>query len=255
MQLSEAFKIKKQFIPFITCGFPNKNYTVEIIKLFLDEKINIIEIGIPFSDPVADGPTIQYSSFVALKNGINIDDVFDVVYQTLKYKKYYPVLMTYLNPVIIYGIEKFLKKSKDVGVEGIIFADSILETKETFYSLTNKYGICNIFLLSPTTEFNRRKLIYRYSDGFVYLLTLAGTTGARKNLPKEFYNFVKQIRKETTKPLCAGFGISSSEQVLPILEYIDGFIVGSAIIEKIKEDKKMYSLRKFLKNFVKIVNK
>ncbi len=253
MHLSEVFKIKKQFIPFITCGFPDKSSTVEIIKLFLDEGINIIEIGIPFSDAVADGPTIQYSSFIALKNRVNIDDVFDVVCQTLKYKKYYPILMTYLNPVVIYGIERFFKKSKDLGIKGIIFADSIVETKEVFYSLTNKYGICRIFLLSPTTEFNRRKLIYDNSDGFVYLLTLSGTTGARINLPKEFYKFVKKIRKETTKPLCAGFGISSSDQILPILESIDGFIVGSAIIEKIKEDKKLYSLKNFVKSFLKII--
>lgn len=252
MKLLEVFKNKKQFIPFITCGFPNKKDTIKIIKLFLDEGIEIIEIGIPFSDPVADGPTIQYSSFVALQNGVNIDDVFDVVYETLKYKKYFPVLMTYLNPVVIYGIEKFFNKAKEVGVKGIIFADSIVETKEEFYSLTNKYGICNIFLLSPTTSFERRKLIYEHTTGFIYLLTLAGTTGARKKLPTEFYNFIKQIRKETEKPLCAGFGISKPQQVLPILKYIDGFIVGSAIIEKIKEDNTYKNLRNFIKNFVKI---
>ncbi|MCX7956961.1 MAG: tryptophan synthase subunit alpha [Endomicrobia bacterium] len=250
MELKKVFEIKKQFIPFISCGFPTKLKTVEIIKLFLDEQIEVVEIGIPFSEPVADGPTIQYSSFVALKNNINMEDVFYVIEETLKYRSYFPVIMTYLNPVIIYGIEKFFKNAKDVGVKGVIFADAIVEEKEVFYSLTKKYGISNIFLLSPTTNKERRKVIYKYSDGFVYLVTLAGTTGVKKILPVNFYSFVKEVRKETSMPICAGFGISCPEQVLPILEYIDGVIVGSAIIEKIKEDEHLKSLKSFVRKFV-----
>lgn len=252
MVLRDVFKKQKQFIPFITCGFPNKKSTLDVIKLFLNEGVEIIEIGIPFSDPVADGPTIQYSSFVALQNGVSIDDAFEVVKDTLKYKKYFPVLMTYLNPVIIYGIEKFFKKASEIGISGIIFADSIVEHKDVFYSLAEKFGISSIFLLSPTTSLERRKLIYKFTTGFVYLVTLTGTTGARKKLPTYFYEFVKKIRKETEKPLCAGFGISHPRQVLPILEYVDGVIVGSAIVERIK-DGNLDNLRDFIKKFLEVL--
>lgn len=252
-QLIELFKNKKQFIPFITYGYPTKRVTTEIIKLFLDEEIKIIEIGLPFSDPVADGPTIQYSSFVALKNGVNIDDLFETIELTLNYKKYYPIIMTYLNPVVIYGIEKFVKLAKSVGVEGVIFADSVVEEKELFYPIMKKYNLRCIFLLAPTTSSDRRKLIYKYSSGFVYVITLKGTTGAREKLPTEFYKFIKRIRTETLLPLCAGFGISNPKQILPIINYIDGFVIGSAIIEKIKEDKSYKSLKKFIKKFVEII--
>jgi len=251
MKLQEAFEKNKQFIPYITCGFPKKDDTVDFVKLFLDNGIEIIELGIPFSDPVADGPTIQYSSFIALKNNTTVDDVFEIVDKTLRYKRYFPVLMTYLNPVIIYGMEKFFKNAKEVGVSGIIFADTIVESKDEFYSLTNKYGICSIFLLSPTTEEHRRKLIYKYSLGFVYVLTLTGTTGARDKLPFDFYSFIKKVRNETEKPICVGFGVSKPKQVIPILNYIDGFIVGSAIIEKIKA-KDYEGLKDLIKDFVKI---
>lgn len=252
MILQDIFKKQKQFIPFVTCGFPTKSSTLDIIKLFLDEGVEIVEIGIPFSDPVADGPTIQYSSFIALQKKINIDDVFEVVDKTLRYKKYFPVLMTYLNPVIIYGIEKFFKKASQIGISGVIFADSIVEHRDIFYSLTKNFEISSIFLLSTTTSLERRKLIYKYTTGFIYLITLTGTTGARKSLPNYFYEFVQKVRKETQKPLCAGFGISSPRQVIPILNYVDGVIVGSAIVEKIKEGN-LKSLKNFIKEFLEVL--
>lgn len=253
MKLVEKFKEKKQFIPYITCGFPNKKECVNIIKMFLDKGVEIIEIGIPFSDPVADGPTIQYSSYVALQNGINIEDVFEVVELTMEHKNYFPIIMTYLNPVVIYGMEKFFMKTKQRGVKGVIFADVIVEEKEIFYSYSKKYNIDSIFLLSPTTSLQRRRLIYKYSDGFIYILTLTGTTGARDKLPVEFYKFIKYIRKETNKPICAGFGISSPQQVLPVIKYIDGFIVGSAIVDKIRE-KKYKELEDLVDKFLTVCN-
>jgi tryptophan synthase alpha chain len=248
MNFDNVFK-KKQFIPYITCGYPTKKDTIDIVKLFLDKGVEIIELGIPFSDPVADGPTIQYSSYIALKNGTNIDDVFDVVKETIKYKFYYPVLMTYLNPPIIYGIEKFFKKARDCGVKGIIFADCIAE-EDYVFSMSRKYNIDTILLLAPTTSYERRKIIYEKTTGFVYVVTLTGTTGERTNLPEYFYKFVKKIRKETKKPLCAGFGISKVEQVLPILDYVNGFIVGSKIINIIREQKDIRQAYKKLEEFV-----
>ncbi len=258
MNFDIVFKNKKQFIPYITCGFPTKHDTIDIINFFLDKGIEIIEIGIPFSDPVADGPTIQYSSFIALKNGINIEDVFEVVEETFKYKNYYPVLMTYLNPAIIYGIEKFFKKAESCGVKGIIFADCIAEEVDDIFIISKKYHIDTILLLSPTTSYERRKLIYNKSTGFIYVVTLTGTTGERKKLPEYFYNFIKKIRKETDKPLCAGFGLSKVSQVLPVVDYVDGFIVGSKIINIIRqqESKKQIfkNLEKFVEEFVDIIS-
>lgn len=251
MNLQESFKNKKQFIPFVTCGFPKKSTTIDVIKLFLDKGVEIIEVGIPFSDPVADGPTIQYSSFVALQNEIDIEDSFEIIDKTLGYKKYLPVIMTYLNPVIIYGIEKFFRNAKKVGIKGLIFADAIVEEKDAFYNIADKNQLDCIFLLSPTTNLERRKKIYRYSKGFIYIVTVTGTTGVRKMLPEDFYKFIKKTRKETKKPLCAGFGISNPNQVLPILDYIDGFIVGSAIVEKLKQ-KDFKGLLNLVEDFVNI---
>ncbi|MCX7715872.1 MAG: tryptophan synthase subunit alpha [Endomicrobia bacterium] len=253
--MQEFFTEKKQFIPFITCGFPSKKGTVEVIEIFLEESIEIIEIGIPFSDPIADGPTIQYSSFIGLKNNISIDDVFETIEKTLEYKKYIPVIMTYLNPVIIYGVEKFVKNATKAGVKGVIFADCIPEEKDIFYQLTSNYGIYNIFLLSPTTNKQRRKLIYQYSTGFIYLLTLTGTTGVRDKLPLYFYEFIKKVRKETKKPLCAGFGISDPKQVSPVIDFLDGIIVGSAIIKILLQPSsaKYNELKKFIKSFLQII--
>ncbi len=253
MKLKPVFASgKKQLIPFITCGFPLKKETVEIIKLFLDSGIKIIELGVPFSDPVADGPTIQYSSYIALQNRVNLGVVFDIIEETLKYQQYAAVVMTYLNPVVIYGIEKFFYTISQLGVSGIIFPDIIPEEKDIFFSYSQKYSVDTIFLLTALTQKFRRKLVYKYSTGFVYLVTLTGTTGAREVLPKYFYNFVKTVRKETDKPLCAGFGIAKPQHVLPVIDYIDGFIIGSAFIDIIRNysgSQRYKQLKKFISQF------
>lgn len=232
--LEKSLFKKKQVIPYITFGYPSLKETSDLIKFFINSGIEILELGIPFSDPVADGPTIQFSSQVALKNGTNIEKILELIDKNSFAKSINIVFMTYLNPVVIYGIEKFFAEISLSGIKGIIFPDLIPEEKNIIFPLTKKYKIDTIFLLSPVTEKIRREKIYNVSTGFVYLVTTLGTTGARKTLPKEFYNFVKTVRKETIKPLCAGFGISKKEQVVPIIDYIDGVIIGSAIIEIIK---------------------
>ncbi len=230
---------KKQLLPYITAGFPTLKDTVELIKFFIDYGIEILEVGVPFSDPTADGPTIQYASNVALSNKTNLDKIFELVDKNNFSKKINIVLMTYLSPVIVYGKEKFFGQMAFLKIRGIICPDLIPEEKNIFntfnnISLKDKYKIDIIYLISPTTTFKRRKLIYNNSSGFVYMVTTTGTTGAKKSFSKEFYNFVKIVRRETEKPICAGFGISNFEQVKPIIEYVDGIIIGSAIIDLIK---------------------
>ncbi|MFQ3676276.1 MAG: tryptophan synthase subunit alpha [Endomicrobiia bacterium] len=242
----------KQVIPYITAGYPALKDTEDVIKFFIDSGIKVLELGIPFSDPVADGPTIQNSSNIALKNGVNIEKIFNLIEKNSFAKSINIIFMTYLNPVIIFGIKKFFKQMALHNIKGIIFPDLIPEEKGIFYPLNKKYKIDTIFLLSSVTEKRRRELIYKSATGFIYLVTITGTTGARKSLPTEFYNFTKTIRQETTKPLCIGFGISCREQVLPIIDYVDGIIIGSAIVEIIGNynGKERYKkLENFLKQF------
>ena len=210
----------RQVIPFVTAGFPSVRATTDAVRALVDEGVRLVEIGIPFSDPVADGPTIQHTSYEALRRGMTPPRALELA-DSLRGTGVTIVIMTYLNPVVAYGTERFLCEAAHAGVGGIIVSDVIPEESTALRALTSSYGIDTIFLVSPVTERYRRQAVYRASSGFVYLVTVTGTTGARTALPPEFVRFARTVRRETRQPVCAGFGISRLEHVRGALRHLD----------------------------------
>ena len=243
-------KNKKAFIAFITAGYPNLNTTYKIVLEFAKIGVDIIELGVPFSDPMADGPIIQESSQAALEKGVNLNDILNLV-KTVKKQINTPLcLMTYYNPIFCFGEERFVKKATASGVDGIIIPDLPPEEGASFIRLANKSGLDTIFFVSPTSTRERVKFISGVSRGFIYYVSLTGVTGPRRNLPADLINNLKAIRKFTRKPVCVGFGVSRKEQVKAIYKIADGVIVGSAIIKKIRENIGRPDLAKRVGRFV-----
>jgi tryptophan synthase alpha chain len=227
---------KKAFIVFITAGYPNLNITKKLILEFAKIGVDIIELGVPFSDPLADGPIIQEASQTALKRGVNLNNILNLVKMVRKDIGIPLCLMTYYNPIFCFGEERFVRKAAACGVDGIIIPDLPPEEGKSFIRLANKFDLDTIFFLSPTTTRERIKFVSGVSRGFIYYVSLTGVTGPRQNLPKDLTMNLKGIKKLTDKPVCVGFGVSDAEQVKSIYKIADGVIVGSTIIKKIKEN-------------------
>ncbi len=226
---------RKAFIPFITCGFPT---TDDYFKLFetLDKNgADIIEIGIPFSDPLADGPVIQATSKIALENGVNTDFVFKSIAKIRKRSDTPIAIMTYFNTIYHYGLEKFLKNAESAGVNGLIIPDLPLEEFTCYESYFDKVSINNIMLASLTSGKDRLKDIAEKSRGFIYCISVKGVTGVRNSINSEVIGFLKNLRKVTSLPLALGFGLSSRDQIGRIKDYCDGIIIGSKILSLILE--------------------
>ena len=243
-------KNKKAFVVFLTCGYPDLKTTKDLVKGLSHIGVDIVELGIPFSDPIADGPIIQESSQVALKNRIDTLKIFKLVKEIRKSSSIPLCLMTYYNPVFCFGIEKFIEESKKSGVDGLIIPDLPPEESEDILRIAKKYNIDIIFFISPTTTFKRIKLISKLAKGFIYYVSLTGVTGPREKLPSDLINNLKRIKKITQKPVCVGFGVSRKEQIKEIYKIADGVIVGSAIIKKIKENIKRPNLIKRVIDFI-----
>ncbi len=242
---------KKAFIAFITAGYPNLNITGRLISEFSKAGVDIIELGVPFSDPLADGAVIQESSQYALKKGINLDKIFNLVKSARKNTDTPICLMSYYNPIFCFGEEKFVKKALSCGVDGVIIPDLPPEEGSLLENFAKRSGLDTIFFLAPTSSLKRIKSVAKKSRGFIYYVSLTGVTGTRKELPKDFIQQVKLIKKYTDKPVCLGFGVSTSQQVRQINRVADGVIVGSVIVRKIKENIKHPDLVKRVTNFVK----
>lgn len=237
---------------FLTAGFPGKDSFTDLALEILDAGADMLEIGFPFSDPLADGPTIQYSSLEALKKGITLKEVFNYV-ELIRKKNDKPViLMGYANPVLNYGINKFAADAINTGVNGVIIPDVPIDEYENFYS--NSFDNLDVILLStPTTSEERIKLIDKKSRGFLYYVSITGTTGNKLSHQNLLNNQLKNIRNLVTKnPLLIGFGISSPEDAKILSPYCDGIIVGSAIIKSLMNRNGSYQptieLVKTLKN-------
>jgi len=229
---------KKAFVAFITAGDPNLATTEKLALEFADCGIDILELGVPFSDPLADGPTIQAASGRALKNRVNLRDVFRLV-RALRRRVDLPIaLLTYYNIILHFGVKDFVKQAKSAGVDGVIVPDLPPEEAKDLIKAARKDDFATIFLLAPTSDKRRIREVSSASSGFIYYVSLTGTTGARKKLPKEVIKKVRQIKRITPKPVCVGFGVSTPRQARMVASVADGVIVGSAIIKVIEKNLK-----------------
>lgn len=247
-RIEAVFKDRKHkaLIPYVTIGYPTVEATLRIVPLLAECGSDIIELGIPFSDPMADGPTIQQASFEALRQGVTPEICLDVARQ-LRQKVSTPlVFMGYYNPIFHFGLEKFCAACAQSGIDGLIIPDLPPEEAQELESPAHKHGIDVIYLLAPTSDERRIDLITRRSRGFVYLVSLTGITGTRDSLPSELEDFVRRVRQKTSQHLCVGFGISTPEQATRVAAVADGIIVGSRVIQLISEDRTLTKLKSFI---------
>ncbi len=233
-RISDAFKNGKAFIPFLTAGDPTADATVEFVLSLAEAGADVIEIGVPFSDPIAEGPVIQEANIRALSNGMTTDGVFDIVSRVREKSDIPLCLMGYLNPVFHYGYDKFFKRCQETGVDGIIIADMPYEEKGEAEEVASKYGIEIVSLIAPTSE-QRIQMIAKEAKGYIYLVSSMGVTGVRSEITTDVATIVKKIKEVTATPVAIGFGISTPEQAKDMAAKSDGAIVGSAIVRKIAE--------------------
>ncbi len=227
---------KKAFIAFITAGFPDLSTTAKLVIELEKRKTDIIELGVPFSDPLADGPIIQDASGYSLRQGTNLGKILDLVKQLRKQTSLPICLMTYYNPVFCFGEKEFVNRSVASGVDGVIIPDLPFDAAKGFSEYARQKGLVNICFISPTSSAARIKSILKIARGFIYYVSLTGVTGSRKSLALDLKTKLSAIKRLTTQPICVGFGISSAQQVRAVRKISDGVIVGSAIVAKIKEN-------------------
>jgi len=252
-------KGQKAFIPFLTCGYPDMDGFLAAYELLDDAGADIIEIGMPFSDPLADGPVIQKTSKIAIENGANTDTAFDAVKRIRKKSSTPIALLVYFNMVYRYGVEKFLSNAGDAGANGVIIPDLPLEEYGSYIKCFEDSGLDNIMIASLTSDDKRLEAIGRMGRGFLYCVSLKGVTGARSGsgLSGELAGFLDRLRPVTRLPLAVGFGISTAEQVKAIKDRCDGIIMGSRILDiLLKEDdidKGFEDLEAFVKEIMEVL--
>jgi tryptophan synthase alpha chain len=240
---------KKALIAYIAAGYPKFKEQEKIISILEQGGVDILELGIPFSDPIADGPTIQFASQMSLNNGTTLAKIFKWV-KTLRMRMRIPIVfMSYMNPIAAYGEEKFARDAKAAGVQGVIVPDLIPEEAASLRKTLKKQNVHLIHLVAPTTPPGRQKRIASLSNGFLYAVSVRGVTGARTSLPIETKYWLARLRRQSRVPLCVGFGISGPEQVRALKGAVDGFIVGSALIDTIRKNtgpKRLGAVKKFI---------
>ncbi len=233
-KIKKAFENGKAFIAFITCGDPDLETTAAAIRAAVENGADLIELGIPFSDPTAEGPVIQGANLRALNAGITTDKIFAFVKELRRDVKVPMVFMTYANVVFSYGAEKFISTCRDIEIDGLILPDLPFEEKEEFLPLCNEYGVDLVSLIAPTSE-NRIAMIAKEAKGFLYIVSSLGVTGARNEIKTDLSSIVKVVRENTDVPCAIGFGISTPEQARRMAQISDGAIVGSAIIKLLEK--------------------
>ncbi len=236
----------KALITYLTVGYPSVETALETVPLLASSGCDIVELGIPFSDPLADGTTIQRASHQALQHGVTPELCLKVAGK-LRAKVDIPmVFMTYYNLVFSYGLDAFCKDCARAGVSGLIIPDLPPEEGTELESFSQKYGLDLIYLLAPTSTDERIDLVAARSRGFIYLVSMTGVTGSRDKLPKELESFVLRVRQRTSQPLCVGFGISTAEQAQRVAKIADGVIVGSRLIQLLEEKDAPSKVRSFV---------
>ncbi|MBI4295606.1 MAG: tryptophan synthase subunit alpha [Chloroflexi bacterium] len=235
----------KALIAYLTVGYPDVETTVKAASILAESGCDLIELGVPFSDPVADGVTIQKASQRALEQGVTPKVCLEVATRISQRTSLPLVFMSYYNPILSFGLKQFCQASARAGVNGLIIPDLPPDEGAELESVTGQCDLDLIYLLAPTSTEERIKLVAERSRGFIYLVSLTGVTGARQSLPMELEEFVERVRKATKQPLCVGFGISTGEQARRIGEIADGVIIGSRIIQLLEEDSTLHSLKTF----------
>lgn len=236
--IKKAFASGKAFIPFITCGDPDLDTTKEIVRSMAANGADLIELGIPFSDPTAEGPVIQEANLRALSGGVTTDKIFDMV-RELRSDSVRPltlpmVFMTYANVVFSYGADQFINTCAEIGIDGLILPDLPFEEKEEFDDICRKYGVDLVSLIAPTSE-NRIAMIASKAQGFIYIVSSLGVTGVRSEIKTDIASLVKLVRENSSVPCAVGFGISTPDQAAKMAGISDGAIVGSAIIKLVAQ--------------------
>lgn len=233
-KIGTAFENGKAFITFFTCGDPDLETTAAAVRAAVENGADLIELGIPFSDPTAEGPVIQGANLRALNGGVTTDQIFGFVRELRRDVTVPIVFMTYANVVFSYGAERFIGACKDIGIDGLILPDLPFEEKEEFLPFCHKYGIDLISLIAPTSK-NRIAMIAKQADGFIYIVSSLGVTGIRSEIKTDLASIVKVARENTEVPCAIGFGISTPEQAAKMADLSDGAIVGSAIIKLLEQ--------------------
>ncbi len=246
--IRKAFENGKAFIAFITCGDPDLETTAAAVRAAAENGADLIELGIPFSDPTAEGPVIQGANIRALKGGVTTDRIFDFVKELRRDVTVPMVFMTYANVVFSYGAEKFISACKDIGIDGLILPDLPFEEKMEFQPICQTYDVALIPLIAPTSE-NRIAMIAKEAEGFLYIVSSLGVTGARSEIKTDLASIVKVVRENTNIPCAIGFGISTPEQAKKMADISDGAIVGSAIVKLLEKHGK--EAPKYIGQYVK----
>ena len=233
-KIEQAFNNKKAFIPFVTAGDPDLDTTKEILLAMQEAGADLIEIGIPFSDPVAEGPVIQEADLRALESGTTTDKIFDMV-SSIQQKLTVPVVfMTYINPIYVYGTEKFAKRASECGVAGVIVPDVPFEERGEIQEIFKQFDMAVISMIAPTSS-DRVRMIAGEAEGFVYCVSSLGVTGVRTELSTEISSLIQDVKSVKNIPCAIGFGISTPEQAKTMAAISDGAIVGSAIVKIVAE--------------------
>lgn len=233
-KIADAFATGKAFIPFLTCGDPDLETTEKLIGAIAEAGADLIELGIPFSDPTAEGPVIQDANLRALSAGTTTDKIFDMVRRVRQTVSIPMVFMTYANVIFSYGADRFLKTASEIGMNGIIVPDVPFEEKQEFEPLCQKYGLAQISMIAPTSH-DRIRAIAEQANGFLYCVSSLGVTGTRTAITTDIGAMVKLVKEVKDIPCAVGFGISTPEQAESMCRQADGAIVGSAIVKLIAQ--------------------
>ncbi len=226
---------KTAFMPFVTIGYPELDTTAELVPALIEAGADLVELGVPFSDPIAEGPSIQRSSFKALENGVTLAKCFETA-RAIRAKTAAPLLfMGYYNPVFSYGVERYAARCAEIGIDGLIIPDLPPEEADEAATACRKYGLDLPCFVAPTSTDERIALVVKTASGFIYCVALTGVTGARSSLPDYLPDFLDRIRAATNLPLVLGFGISKPEHFASVRPMVDGAIVGSALIDVLEK--------------------
>ena len=243
-RIENVFKSgNKALIGYLTAGYPSPEITVKAAAILAESGCDIIELGIPFSDPLADGATIQHASYEALQQGISPKSCLEIAAEIRQQIDTPLVFMSYYNPLLNFGLEAFCRAAAEAGIDGLIIPDLPPEEGDELDTAAGEHDMDLIYLLAPSSTEERISLVAGKSRGFIYLVSITGVTGARQSLPADLDGFVKRVREKTGKPLCIGFGVSNPEQAQRVGQLADGVIVGSRLIQLIEEDATLSSLK------------